>query len=240
MVKFREQDIQTLILNKEHIFGDIGKSTIVFEKAIMRGHTICDCLVFTEKRGLIGIEIKTERDTTNRLNKQLHDYELVCDYVYVLCHDTHVEKVETILKRHKHAHVGILAYTEFRGEPLLGEYKAPKKSPRKSAFHMLDILWKTEILQLLGTFHTYGQRVQTATGVKFLPPPQKGKYRSYNDKVYNQRMSKNQLIYSLIKKVGGEQEATRVFCDIFIRKRLHPEKSITYRHFLKVGNRNEQ
>ncbi|MCC9083788.1 sce7726 family protein [Enterococcus faecium] len=79
----------------------------------MRGNTICDCLIFTEKRGVIGIEIKTERDSTKRLNKQLKDYEKVCDFVYVLCHDTHVPKVEQILNRYNHRHVGILAYTEF-------------------------------------------------------------------------------------------------------------------------------
>lgn len=241
MIKFREQDIQQLILNKQRVFGDIGKNVIVFEKAIMRGRTICDCLIFTEKKGVIGVEIKTERDTTNRLNKQLHDYELVCDYVYVLCHDTHVAKVETILNRHKHKHVGILSYTEFRGEPLLGEYKAPERSPNKSAYHMLDILWKTEILTLLGTFRHYGQRVETATGVKYMTLPNRGGGMEglYVQSPFSQKMRKGQLIYALIKKVGGEQEATKVFCDIFIEGRGHPEKAIKYHHFVLPKGENK-
>lgn len=231
---FYEENIQQLILRKQRIFGDIGESTIVFEKAIMRGNTICDCLVFTEDKGLIGIEIKTERDSTKRLNKQLSDYEQVCDYVYVLCHDDHVSKVEQILARHKHGHVGILAYTEFRGEPLLGIYKEAQHSPRKSAYHMLDILWKDEILKLLGTFKHFGRRVQTATGVVFMEAKNRngGVSGLYTQSVYSRRMKKSVLIMNLISKLGGEEEATKVFCDIFIHNRQHPEKSIKYHHFI--------
>lgn len=231
---FYEAHIQQLILNKKHIFGDIGESTVVFEKAIMRGRTICDCLIFTEKRGLIGVEIKTERDSTTRLNKQLADYEQVCDYVYVLCHDNHVPKVEQILTRHKHGHVGILAYTEFRGEPLLGIYKEALHSPLKSAYHMLDILWKEEILKLLGTFKHFGQRVETATGVRFIEAKNRndGVSGLYTQSVYSRRMSKGILITNLIQKLGGEWEATKVFCDIFINHRQHPEKAIKYHHFI--------
>ena len=232
--RFKEADIQQLILRKKRIFGDIGDSVVVFEKAIMRGRTICDSLVFTENRGLIGIEIKTERDTTNRLNKQLRDYEQVCDYTYVLCHDNHVGKVEKILNRYEHKHVGILSYTEFRGEPMLGIYKEAEHSPSKSAFHMLDILWKEEILKMLGTFRHYGQRVETATGTKFVSTANRsgGVNGLYTKSPFGRSMRKPQLIYALIKKVGGEEEATKVFCDVFIHNRQHPEKAIKYHHFL--------
>lgn len=233
--RFYEADIQELILSKKHIFGDIGKSAIVFEKAIMRGNTICDCLIFTEKRGVIGIEIKTERDSTKRLNKQLRDYEKVCDFVYVLCHDDHVPKVEQILARYSHRHAGILAYTEFREEPMLGVYRKANPSPEKSAYHMLDILWKEEILKMLGTFRHYGIRVETATGTKFMTTENRsgGVSGLYVKSTSGRSMRKPELIKNLISRLGGSEEATRVFCDIFINNRQHPEKSIKLRHFKK-------
>lgn len=239
---FYEENIQQLILRKKHIFGDIGDSTVVFEKAVMRGNTICDCLIFTENRGLIGVEIKTERDSTKRLNKQLADYEKVCDFVYVLCHDDHVPKVEQILTRYKHGHVGILAYTEFRGEPLLGIYKEAQRSPHKSAYHMFDILWKEEILKLLGTFKHYGMRVQTATGTKFIESKNRGGGVSglYTQANYSRRMRKSILITNLISKLGGEEESTRVFCDIFIHHKQHPEKAIKYHHFINREVRQDE
>lgn len=237
---FYEEHIQQLILKKEHLFGDIGDSTVVFEKAIMQGRTICDCLIFTEKRGLIGIEIKTEHDSTQRLNKQLADYEKVCDYVYVLCHDNHIDKVDQILKRYKHKHVGILAYDEFRGEPLLGEYRVAVKSPVKDAYYMFDILWKEEILKLLGTFRHFGQKVYTATGVKYLTTQDRGGGVNglYTTSAYSRKMPKRVLIVGLLERLKRDEEdeideASRVFCDIFIHHRQHPEKAIKYHHFFK-------
>lgn len=238
--QFYEADIQELILNKQRIFGDIGKSAIVFEKAIMQGNTICDCLVFTEKRGLIGIEIKTERDSTKRLNKQLSDYEKVCDYVYVLCHDSHVPKVEQILTRHNHKHVGILAYTEFMGEAMLGEYKQPSRSPKKSAYHMLNILWKEDLIRMLGTFRRYGDRLE-ANGAKIMKTNSRsgGVSGLYVKSTTARRMTKPELINNLINRVGGTEEATRVFCDVFIHNRNHPEKAIKLRHFKAKENRGD-
>ena len=239
--RFYEADIQELILNKKRIFGDIGESAIVFEKAVMRGNTICDCLIFTEKRGVIGIEIKTERDSTKRLNKQLKDYEKVCDFAYVLCHDTHVPKVEQILNRYNHRHVGILAYTEFMGEAMLGIYKEATPSPSKSAYHMLDILWKEEILKMLGTFRHYGIRVETATGTKFMHTANRsgGVSGLYTKSATGRTMRKPDLIRNLINRVGGAEEATRVFCDVFIHNRQHPEKAIKLRHFKQQPIRSD-
>lgn len=229
--RFVEADIKKLITDKEKVFGDLGESAIVFEKAIMRGNTIMDCMILSEKKGVIGVEIKTERDTTRRLNKQLRDYEKVCDYVYVLCHDSHVQEVEKILKRY-HSHTGILSYVEFRGSPVLGEYKSPKVSPMKSAYHMLDILWKTDIVNILGGFRSYGEKVQTATGVKFFRTEEMASNRRNTAKLGNSsNLKKPQLIYNLIGKLGGPKEATKVFCEVYIHPHQDPDKTIKYHHF---------
>lgn len=236
--RFLEENIKQLILEKKNVFGDIGENTIIFEKAIMQAKTIADCLIMTENRGVIGVEIKTERDSTKRLNKQLGHYEQVCDYVYVLCHDDHVLKVEQILKRYNHGHVGIMSYTEFRGEPILGIYKKPLRSPRKSAYHMLNILWKGEIIKILGTFRHYGRRVEEAKGVKALNDANRGSNsnRLAATSGYGKKTKKPVLINTLIRKLGGPEEATKVFCDIWIHNRTHPDKSIKYHHFIKKGD----
>ena len=83
-----EDDIKNSILHLQSIFpkNKLGKSLVTYEKTI-NFKTIADCLIFTEKQGIIGIEIKTAHDTLKRLSHQLDDYVKCCSYVYVYCHD---------------------------------------------------------------------------------------------------------------------------------------------------------
>ena len=234
MKEFYEDDIKELIRDKEHMFGDLGDSVILFEKALSFKKdrsvkkVIADVLIFTQKKGLIGIEVKTERDSTQRLLRQLRSYSLSCDYVYVACHDKHVEKVETILKRHGFPFVGIIAYTEFKGYPMAGIYKEPYKSPQKRVFHSLNMLWKREILQLLSTLKHPNkvamneQQDLSNTKVNTTQPLRQNTYTS--------RMKKSQLISEVISWLG-EAEANRVLCEVFINNRLDIERTIKLRHF---------
>lgn len=235
--KFKEADIVDLIKNKEHMFGDIGDSALIFEKAIMQGKTIMDCMICTENKGIIGIEIKTERDSTQRLNKQLEGYSKVCDYVYVMCHDSHVEKVEAILKRKNYNHVGIIAYIQLGDEPWVGIYREALKSPVKDVFHTLNILWRKELSTLLGTFKHVTSRIEEAnpneTGQEF--NNRSGGFSGVvNQPLVSQNSRKPLLIHAVISRLGQE-EANRVFCDMMINNRNHPEKSIKIEHFNPKG-----
>lgn len=231
--RFKEEDIVELIKDKEHLFGDIGDSAIVFEKAIMQQKTIMDCMICTENKGVIGIEIKTERDSTQRLNKQIENYSKVCDLVYVMCHDSHVEKVEKILKSKKYDHVGIIAYIQIGDEPWVGIYREATKSPLKDVYHTLNILWRKELSTILGTFKHVANRVEDAypheTGADF-NNRSGGMSGVVNQPLVSQNARKPMLIHAVISRLGQE-EANKVFCDIMINNRNHPEKAITIDHF---------
>ncbi|AMQ66656.1 hypothetical protein BH753_gp174 [Bacillus phage Shbh1] len=236
--RFYEQDIKDLILEKRHIFlnSDYNNdnSTVLFEKAITIGSTIADCLIFSEEKGIIGIEIKTERDTTRRLNKQLINYSLICDYVYVLCHDNHVEKVEQILANHRHDHVGILAYTEFKGEAVLGIYKDPVVSPKKDTRMAYQMLWKEEISNILGSFKkqmkTLEEKGISVSTAKSRSNGLHGLYvKSNASKKY---LRKTDMIDMIVSRIGDE-EANKLLCDIFINGRMHPEKNLKFYYFKK-------
>lgn len=235
--RYKEEDIKRLILEKEHIFGDIGRSALIFEKGIMRtqkqtSNTIVDCMLFTEKKGIIGIEIKTERDSTRRLNKQLRDYSLVCDYVYVLCHDNHVAKVEEIIRRYQHRHVGIIAYSDFMDEPVLGIYREASISPVKSINKAMDMIHKHSIVKMLGTFKDPNRRMADEMAIKtYSTPGRSGGAGYYSLSGYSNNMPKALLISTLIKKLGGPQEANRVLCAVFINNAVNPESNIKLRHF---------
>ncbi|AIW03251.1 hypothetical protein CPT_Mater94 [Bacillus phage Mater] len=233
MKKFYEADVKQLILEKKHIFVPRDDTTsVVFEKGIVVGSTIADCLIFSKARGIIGVEIKTEYDTTRRLNKQLKNYSIFCDYVYVMCHDNHVEKTEEILASNGHHHVGIIAYEEYLDEAVLGVYKPANRSATKNVRIAYQVLWKEEISNLLGSFkrqmktlEEQGYRVDMA---KSRSNGLHGLYVQSNaSKKY---LRKNDMINMIVSRLG-EEESNRLLCDIFINGTMHPEKSLKFHHF---------
>jgi hypothetical protein len=236
---FYEDDIKELILEKKHIFVSAGyNSTVLFEKGIVIGSTIADCLIFSQEKGIIGVEIKTERDNTRRLNKQLKNYSLVCDYVYVLCHDNHVEKTEDILAKNNHHHVGILAYTEFKGKAILGVYKQPVRSPFKKVTMAYQMLWREEISSLLGSFkrqmktlEEHGLKVDVA---KSRSNGLHGLYVQSN--ASSKYLKKGQMIGMIVSRLG-EEEANKLLCDIFIKGKFHPEHNLKF-HYFKNKEKN--
>ena len=143
--------VKELILKTPKLFvSDDDKTAVWFEKEIAgnysRSHTIADCLVFSEQQGVIGIEIKTARDSKARLRKQLADYAKVCDYVWVLIHDTMLPEVEPILE--DYPFVGIICYSEVDDMLVPGVVKAPNPSPKFELDTMLDMLWSVELYEL--------------------------------------------------------------------------------------------
>ena len=237
MGKLYEDKIKELILKKRHIFLSSGyNSTVLFEKGIVIGSTIADCLIFSQEKGIIGVEIKTEYDTTRRLNKQLKNYSLVCDYVYVLCHDNHVEKTEEILSKNNHHHVGILAYTEFRGDVILGVYKEPVRSPKKKVEMAYHMLWKEELSNILGSFKKQVQTLEEkGLKVDVAKSRSNGLHGLYTKSNASKKyLTKNDLAKMIVSRLGKEA-ANQLLCDIFIQGRMHPDKQLKYHYFKDTG-----
>jgi len=236
MKRFYEQDIKDLILTKQHLFiNSTEHHTVLFEKAIVSGSTIADCLIFAVDSGIIGIEIKTERDTTKRLNKQLKHYSLICDEVYVLCHDDHIEKTEEILTKHGHSHVGIVSYEEYRGEPIVGVYKKATRSPVKDVKAALNILWREEIVAILGSFkrqmNTLEELGLTVNSAASRSGGLDGMFKMSSAGKY---IRKPELIKAIVNRLG-EEEANKLLCRIFINRRMHPGKHLKFEQFRSKG-----
>lgn len=232
--KFYEAQIKDVILQKSHIFLDNrhDRHTILFEKGLDLNSCIADCLIFTENK-LIGIEIKTEYDSTKRLNKQLNSYSKVCDEVYVLCGDNHADKVEELLDKNGHKHVGVIGYEIYKDEAIVGVYRKPTKSPSKSVVTMyMSLMWKEELLNLAGAFkrqinslEEFGYNVASAdsrgaTGINGI---------SVQSNV-SKRMRKPDIAKYIVQRLG-EQKANSLLCNIYISHKLHVEKQLKYYHF---------
>jgi len=147
-----EKDVKNLILHNKHVFAKGSVNQVaVFEKRITK-KTRADCLIFSKENGLVGIEIKTDRDSTKRLFHQLRDYLEVCNYVYVLIHENMLEEVtKTIIELSDENimanRVGIVVYKEFKDRLILGTL-IPAKAQQVNYKKLVNIVWSSECREM--------------------------------------------------------------------------------------------
>lgn len=141
-----ESDVHKLVLDNQTLFGTLGNSRVIMEKKLPQRKVIADMLIFSAYKGIIGIEIKTAHDSTQRLNNQLKAYKRLCNQVWVVIADEQYEDVLKVLKRYHHDCVGIITYSQLKDKLYPGVMRRPHQPPEfdpKEAFRML---WKDELL----------------------------------------------------------------------------------------------
>lgn len=231
--KALEPMIKDFIMHNEHFFGELGEKIVLSEKSMGLSRqrnikeTIADLLIFSREKGIIGIEIKTEYDNLQRLNRQMRGYSLVSDYVWVVCHDKHVEGVEQRLTRYQHQHVGIIAYTEFKDTIIGGVYREPVRNPNKSIYNTVNMLWKRDIVRIMSGLRFPGRVAEKELGIKNLKEHDRNSYATAV--TFPNRMKKGEIINNMIRRFG-EVEANNMVVTYFINNE-NPEKVLNLKHF---------
>lgn len=232
-----EQDIQLAFMDELQLLPDLGEYVVLREKGFVMNNSRADLLIFSDKQGIIGIEIKTEADSTSRLKSQMDNYDIVCDYVYVLCHEKHVEKVEKTLRKNHKPYVGILSYIEFRGLMIVGEHRKAYRSPKKSVHMAWQMVWKADILKVLYRLID-GQSLMLLQGKVGWENnnPYRGKANqnageSGISMVYNR---KGDLIH-MIRNWLGDDNANNLLCRWFITRDSESEQIplLRYQYYKK-------
>jgi len=210
-----ELDVKRAILKHPELFGDLGETRVLSEKSINEYHVIADLLIFSKNKGVIGIEIKTEHDSTQRLNKQLRAYESLCTEVWVFTHDSLYSSVDKVLTANKHPSVGIYTYSAYNDEIYFGKMKQSSISKEFNVIHLLNIFWYTEISKIA---HTISVSKANPQGSEFN---------------VRRGTSKKQLI-RYIKGRLGALGAYQIVIDMVISETNDPRKVIKYYHFKKI------
>lgn len=224
-----ELDVKRKILESPQFFGNIGNHVVISEKAISDFSVIADLLVFSENYGIIGIEIKTEHDSTQRLNKQLRAYEAITTETWVVVHDSLYPHVEKVLKTNNHPHVGVISYTVFEGEIYMGKVIEPTISNTFMAEHVLNMMHKTELLSLA---RRVTATAYTKTG-KNVVTGAYGDNREGRSSTVTGRFPKRMLIQIIIAKLG-RLGAYQIVVDSFINHNLSLARNLKYYHFSKI------
>jgi len=128
-----------------------------------------DLYALSEAGELIAVEIKSDRDTLDRLYRQLDGYSRFSDHVYVALDERFLSKYLREFGN-RFEHVGILLYT---GEGL-GLYKEPEP---QHPDELVKVLWASELKHFFSMLKNRSA----------LPANDYGTYRQIIDAVYTQR-----------------------------------------------------
>lgn len=121
-----------------------GKVRILDEVPI--GHARAD-LMLTLPMELIGIEIKSNMDTYDRLKRQVRNYDLYFDRNYAAVGSRHAVHIF----EHIPAHWGVLCIREEHGNAVVTELRPATAGPARKnrPMNQLSFLWKRELFHIL-------------------------------------------------------------------------------------------
>lgn len=94
---------------------------------------------------LWGYEIKSERDTLNRLPMQIERYECICDFSTVVAAERHLKSVERLIP----SHWGVVSVSGPADDCSLDEVRKPKRNPNRRIDQIIRLLWKAECVKIL-------------------------------------------------------------------------------------------
>lgn len=132
------------VLKLAHAADD---TIVVDELGLKNGIVRADIAVLNGK--MIGYEIKTERDTLNRLPAQIAAYSDVFDQAFIITSSNHLEKVEAMVPKWW----GIFEIVEVNeGQFSFSYYREAEKNESQNTYTLAQLLWKREALEVVNKF----------------------------------------------------------------------------------------
>lgn len=118
-----------------------GKVRFLEEKRIARSRS--DVAMITEGE-IIGIEIKSDADSYQRLSSQVSDYDRFFDRNIIVAGTSHANHVE----EHVPEHWGIVTVEEVDGGADFYVLRSPKDNPNTDESKKITILWRPELAHI--------------------------------------------------------------------------------------------
>lgn len=139
-IRLYDRDIREPLF--DYLEERFGKTRMFEEKRI--GRSRADIMMLTDDR-IIGIEIKSDADTYERLKRQVRDYNKFCDRNYVAVGKSHEKHVD----EHVPKEWGILIIAVDGSDILVTEKRPALENPKVKRERQLTILWRPELQRIL-------------------------------------------------------------------------------------------
>jgi len=140
----REKDIRDSLKKNLHLgFINEPDTLIIDEVGLCQGAARIDILVINNS--LYGYEIKSDKDTLDRLQNQERVYSSVLNNVTIVSDNNHIKGIVEIIPEWW----GIKEPVEVNGEVELVDIRLPNENPYIDPFLMVQFLWRDEALDIL-------------------------------------------------------------------------------------------
>jgi hypothetical protein len=138
MTALRDRDVRKALLGRLHDrFGDDAQTRIVEELGLLHGDCRIDVAVINGQ--LSGFEIKSERDTLQRLPDQAATYSKIFDFVTLVAPPAHLQKAESWLP----GWWGLTTVTRARGgRPVLRRVRQGARNRTVDLAALAHLLWR--------------------------------------------------------------------------------------------------
>ncbi len=116
-------------------------------------------IVMVTRKGIYGVEIKSDADTYTRLSGQVLYYDKYFDYNIIIVGSKHAQ--------HAHEHVpsywGIISVEFYNGKLDFYEIRKPEKSPKSKLQTQIKLMWRRELLniQLKNSLYKYENKTRS-------------------------------------------------------------------------------
>lgn len=124
-------------------FTKDSTTKVIDEMQVCRGFSRVDIAVINGK--IHGFEIKSERDTLDRLEFQMESYNKIFDTMTIVTCKNHLEKVKDKVP----SWWGIYYVDNVKGDLVLKKKRKEKVNKKTDLFSLSQLLWKEELLSLL-------------------------------------------------------------------------------------------
>ena len=141
--KLKDEQMRSILFE---YYEEKGKRLRFFEEFRLGRKTRADALLVTETE-MIGFEFKSDKDTLNRLEHQIHDYERFCDRNYLVTGQKFKEKAPEEIPEHWGIYVVYLDDEETIQLECIR--KAQVNSKRMRLHNQLRLLWRSELIPII-------------------------------------------------------------------------------------------
>jgi hypothetical protein len=137
----KDADIRSLLLQAISSVRSSDECLVVNEMNVSMGYSKLDVAVLNGR--LEGFEIKSDRDSTARLSRQMSQYEQVCDRLSIITTERHRAAIEELVP----AWCGIFIVSVSEGHIRISTWRAPRENPKWDILAVLLLLWQEETLK---------------------------------------------------------------------------------------------
>ncbi len=140
--KLLDQDMRPILFE---MFEMSGERMRIMEEFVLCRKCRADAVMFAPERGIIGFEIKSDRDSLERLEHQIRDYSRFCDYNYLVTGAKYIDKAAEVLPEFW----GIYCIQEDCGRLTISLQREAVLSPKVRLQNQLKFLWRVELIDIM-------------------------------------------------------------------------------------------